>query len=39
MIEVTNLVKRYKDQEVLKKVSCTFEKGEITGLIGRNGAR
>ena len=38
MIEVTNLVKRYKDQEVLKKVSCTFEKGEITGLIGRKGA-
>ena len=22
----------------MKKVSCTFEKGEITGLIGRNGA-
>ena len=38
MIEVTDLVKKYQDQEVLKKISCTFEKGKITGLIGRNGA-
>lgn len=38
MIEVIDLVKKYQDQEVLKKISCTFEKGKITGLIGRNGA-
>ena len=38
MIEVTDLVKKYQDQEVLKKISCTFEKGKITGFIGRNGA-
>ncbi len=38
MIEVTDLVKKYQDQEVLKKISCTFEKGKIAGLIGRNGA-
>ena len=37
-IEVIDLVKKYQDHEVLKKVSCTFEKGKITGLIGRNGA-
>ena len=29
MIEVTNLVKRYKDQEVLKKVSCTLKKERL----------
>lgn len=38
MIEVIDLVKKYQDQEVLKKISCTFEKGKIAGLIGRNGA-
>lgn len=38
MIEVTDLVKKYQDQEVFKHISCTFEKGKITGLIGRNGA-
>ena len=38
MIEVTDLVKKYQDQEVLKKISSTFEKGKITGLIGSNGA-
>ena len=38
LIEVIDLVKKYQDQEVLKKISCTFEKGKIAGLIGRNGA-
>ena len=37
-IEVVDLVKKYQDQIVLKKVSCNFAKGKITGLIGRNGA-
>ena len=30
--------KKYGDKQVLKKASCTFEKGKIYGLLGRNGA-
>jgi ABC-2 type transport system ATP-binding protein len=30
--------KKYGEKQVLKKASCTFEKGKIYGLLGRNGA-
>ncbi|MCB2295240.1 ABC transporter ATP-binding protein [Clostridium algoriphilum] len=33
-----NIDKSYGDKQVLKKVSYTFEKGKIYGLLGRNGA-
>ena len=32
-----NIVKSYKDKEVLKGVNLTIEQGKIYGLIGRNG--
>lgn len=38
MIEVKNVSKRYKRKQVLKDMSFTAEKGEITCLIGINGA-
>ena len=37
-IEVQNVVKRFRDQVVLKNVSISFEKGEIHGIVGRNGS-
>ena len=37
-IEVQNVVKRFRDQVVLKNVSISFEKGQIHGIIGRNGS-
>ena len=37
-IEVQNVVKRFRDQVVLKNVSISFEKGKIHGIVGRNGA-
>ena len=37
-IEVSDLVKRYGDLEVLHGVSFTAHAGEITGLLGPNGA-
>ena len=36
-IEVQNVVKRFRDQVVLKNVSISFEKGQIHGIVGRNG--
>lgn len=33
-----NIEKNYGENQVLKKVSFTFEKGKIYGLLGRNGA-
>ena len=33
-----NIEKNYDENQVLKKVSFTFEKGKIYGLLGRNGA-
>jgi len=33
-----NIEKKFDENEVLKKVSYTFEKGKIYGLLGRNGA-
>ena len=37
-IEVQNVVKRFRDQVVLKTVSISFEKGQIHGIVGRNGS-
>lgn len=37
-IEVQNVVKRFRDQAVLKNVSISFEKGQIHGIVGRNGS-
>lgn len=38
MIEVKNVSKKYKRKQVLKDMSFTAEKGQITCLIGINGA-
>ncbi len=38
MIEVKNLHKRFKNDEILKGVTVQFQTGEITGIIGRNGS-
>lgn len=37
-IEVQDVVKRFRDQVVLKNVSISFEKGQIHGIVGRNGS-
>lgn len=37
-IEVQKVVKRFRDQVVLKNVSISFEKGQIHGIVGRNGS-
>lgn len=37
-IEVQNVVKRFRDQVVLKNVSISFEKGQIHSIVGRNGS-
>lgn len=37
-IGVQNVVKRFRDQVVLKNVSISFEKGQIHGIVGRNGS-
>lgn len=37
-IEVQNVVKRFRDQVVLKNVSISFENGQIHGIVGRNGS-
>ena len=37
-IVVQNVVKRFRDQVVLKNVSISFEKGQIHGIVGRNGS-
>lgn len=38
MIEITEVTKTFKKEQVLKKTTVTFEKGKITGIIGRNGS-
>jgi ABC-2 type transport system ATP-binding protein len=38
MITLNNITKRIKQQLILDNISCTFEKGKIYGLRGRNGA-
>ncbi|MGE5558763.1 MAG: LPS export ABC transporter ATP-binding protein [Bacillota bacterium] len=37
-IEVSGLVKRYRQREVVKGVSLHVERGEVVGLLGPNGA-
>ncbi len=38
VIQMDNIVKKYGNHEVLKGVSLTVNKGDIYGLIGKNGA-
>lgn len=38
IIEMKNVGKKYRKQEVLKGIDISFEKGEIYGVIGPNGA-
>jgi len=38
MIEVANLYKSFDDQEVLKGISATFEKGDTSMIIGASGS-
>ncbi len=38
MIKVKNVSVSFGKNEVLHNVSCSFEKGKITGLMGRNGS-
>ena len=38
MIEVTNLVKRYGDRNVVDNLSFTVDRGQIVGFLGPNGA-
>lgn len=37
-IEVKNVYKKFKNEEVLKDIDITFEKGKVYGLFGRNGS-
>ena len=38
MLEIINLSKRYNEKQVIKEISFSVNKGEIVGLIGKNGA-
>ncbi len=38
MIELTNITKTFKKEQVLQSTSVTFKKGSITGIVGRNGS-
>lgn len=38
IVDVKGLCKTYRRKQVLKDVTCSFEKGEIYGLVGNNGA-
>lgn len=38
MIELTKVTKAFKNEEVLKETTIEFEKGKITGIVGRNGS-
>ena len=37
MIQVEELSKRFRDQVVLKDLSCSFADGQIHGIVGPNG--
>ena len=37
ILETKNLTKRYKDFTALKNVSITVQKGDVYGLVGKNG--
>lgn len=38
MIELTKVTKTFKKEQVLKETTVTFERGRITGIVGRNGS-
>lgn len=38
MIELKEVTKTFKKEEVLKETTISFEKGKITGIVGRNGS-
>ena len=38
MVELTNVTKTFKKEQVLKETTLTFDRGKITGIIGRNGS-
>ena len=38
MIKIEDVCKRFKEKEVLKNVSMELEKGNIYGIVGRNGS-
>lgn len=38
IVEVKSVVKRFRDQTVLKDVTIQFERGKIHGIVGRNGS-
>lgn len=38
MIELTKVTKAFKNEEILKETTIEFEKGKITGIVGRNGS-
>lgn len=38
MIEFQNIMKQYEDKKVLDDISFSIEKGNVVGLLGRNGA-
>lgn len=38
VIDTENICKKFKDQEVLKNVNLTVKRGEICGIMGRNGS-
>ena len=38
MIELTKVTKAFKNEEVLKETTIEFERGKITGIVGRNGS-
>ena len=38
VVEIENLVKRYKELVALDHLNLTVEKGEIFGLLGPNGS-
>lgn len=38
MIQCIDVVKRYGDKTVLNRISVSFEKGLIHGIVGRNGS-
>ena len=38
VVEIKNVTKKFKETTVLDKVSISFERGKIYGIIGRNGS-
>lgn len=38
VLSVNNISKKYKNKEILNRVSFKIDEGEVVGLIGPNGA-